>query len=102
MTKYNNSGYKSENRRKPRVNRNSGRRSGPIRNSGRSDVPTKKFDPSLFIKKVEEQKISPIYIPKNNFSDFLIEEQIKKNIISKGYTLPTPIQDEVIPLILQG
>lgn len=102
MTKYNNSGYKSENRSKPKINRNSGRRSGPRRNPRRSNAPTKKFDPSLFIKKVEEQTISPVYIPKNNFSDFLIEEQIKKNIASKGYILPTPIQDEVIPLILQG
>src|SRR3990167_2248191 len=62
----------------------------------------KKFDPSLFIKKVEEQTITPIYIPKNTFSDFAIEEQIKKNIAKKGYLAPTKIQDETIPLILEG
>lgn len=62
----------------------------------------KKFDPSLFIKKVEEQVVEPVYVPKNMFSDFLIEEQIKKNIEQKGYKTPTPIQDAVIPLLLEG
>ena len=62
----------------------------------------KTFNPSDFIKKVEEQASSPAYIPKHSFSDFLVEEQIKKNIIKRGYTLPTPIQDQVIPLLLEG
>jgi len=62
----------------------------------------KKFDPSLFMKKVEEQVQSAAYIPKNMFSDFAIVEQLKKNIISKGYTMPTPIQDQVIPVLLEG
>lgn len=64
--------------------------------------PIKKFDPSLFIKKVEEQIAAPSYTPKNAFADFLIIEQLKKNINSRGYTAPTPIQDQVIPLILEG
>lgn len=62
----------------------------------------KKFDPSLFIKKVEPSGSSAAFIPKNQFVDFLIEEQIKKNIIEKGYITPTPIQDQVIPIVLQG
>ena len=61
-----------------------------------------KFDPSLFIKKVEEQVAEAAYVPKNMFSDFLIEDQIKKNIEQKGYKIPTPIQDAVIPLLLEG
>lgn len=62
----------------------------------------KKFDPSLFIQKVEEQQVEPVYVPQNMFSDFPIEEQIKTNIEFKGYTAPTPIQDAVIPLLLEG
>ncbi len=62
----------------------------------------KKFDPSLFLKTVEEQTASSAYVPKNTFSDFLIEEQIKKNIADKGYTTPTPVQDEAIPFLLEG
>ena len=32
----------------------------------------------------------------------MIEEQIKNNIEHKGYKTPTPIQDAVIPLLLEG
>ena len=62
----------------------------------------KKFDPSMFMKKVEEQSKMETYIPKHTFSDFLIEDQLKANIINKGYEIPTPIQDKVIPLLLEG
>lgn len=62
----------------------------------------KKFDPSLFIKKVEEQVVSVPYIAKNKFSDFPIADQIKQNIRDKGYETPTPIQDEAIPYLLQS
>ncbi len=64
--------------------------------------PVKTFDPSLFMKKVEEQSPTAAYIPKNTFSDFLIEDQLKSNIASKGYSMPTPIQDQVIPILLEG
>ena len=72
------------------------------RRSPQSHRVIKKYDPLSFIKKVEEQSIAPVYIPKNTFSDFAIEEQIKQNIANKGYSIPTPIQDEVIPLLLEG
>lgn len=78
---------------------NNGRRFGKFNQPKRA---VKKFDPSLFIKKVEEQVISPVYIPKNKFSDFEINDQIKQNIVDKGYINPTPIQDEAIPFLLQG
>ncbi|GMX58488.1 MAG: hypothetical protein MCSN_1420 [Candidatus Microsyncoccus archaeolyticus] len=42
------------------------------------------------------------YIPNHKFVDFKIEESLKKNIVKKGYQDPTPIQDKVIPLILEG
>lgn len=76
--------------------------SGRSRSSGRSAQANRKFDPSMFIKKVEETQASAIYNPKHMFSDFAIAVQIKKNISEKGYTMPTPIQDQVIPLILEG
>lgn len=62
----------------------------------------KKFDPSLFIQKVEEQQVESVYVPKNMFADFPIEAQIKENIEHKGYKTPTPIQDAVIPILLEG
>lgn len=84
-------------------NRPTGKKGFPsIRSGGPKQRVFKKFDPSVFMKKVEEQVTSAAYVPKHLFSDFLIEEQIKKNIIEKGYKAPTPIQDQVIPLLLEG
>ena len=42
------------------------------------------------------------YEAQHMFSDFKIDEKLKQNIISKGYTAPTPIQDQVIPHLLEG
>jgi superfamily II DNA/RNA helicase len=73
-------------------------------NQGRSNQPkrvVKQFDPSVFIKKVEKQVASAPYSAKNKFSDFKIEDQIKQNIIDKGYEIPTPIQDQAIPYLLE-
>lgn len=39
---------------------------------------------------------------KHKFDDFPISKILKLNIQAKGYTLPTPIQDQVIPVILEG
>lgn len=62
----------------------------------------KKFDPSLFIKKVEEQVVAETYTPKHTFADFSIDALIKENISAKGYVKPTPIQDQTIPALLEG
>lgn len=65
----------------------------------------KTFDPTPYImrSKIEvSQTVEEEFIPKNKFSDFTISEQLKKNIISRGYVNPTPIQDQIIPLILEG
>lgn len=43
-----------------------------------------------------------MYVAKHAFTDFLIEEQLKQNIVDRGYKIPTPIQDQVIPLLLEG
>ena len=42
------------------------------------------------------------YVPKHKFEDFPIAFEIKGNIASKGYSLPTPIQDQAIPLVCSG
>lgn len=42
------------------------------------------------------------YVPKHKFSDFALTDSLKKNIIARGYEDPTPIQDQVIDLVLQG
>lgn len=42
------------------------------------------------------------YNPKHRFESFDICVELKRNIEAKGYKLPTPIQDEAIPVILAG
>ena len=42
------------------------------------------------------------YIPEHKFEDFAICPEIKRNIASKKYASPTPIQDRAIPTILAG
>ena len=110
MSKYNDQNHSSDKNRyakpsAPRTGTSSFRarqgqgRSNPRAGGGR---PVKSFNPSAFIKKVEEQVAAPVYVAKHAFADFLIEEQVKKNIIKRGYTTPTPIQDQTIPLLLEG
>lgn len=59
-------------------------------------------NPALFVNKSTFETGSQPVIIKNNFSNFLIAEQIKTNIANKGYNMPTPIQDQVIPKVLEG
>jgi len=59
-------------------------------------------NPDLFINKEIQEKVVNEYKVNNNFADLLIAEQIKINIRNKGYTEPTPIQDQVIPNVLEG
>ncbi|MDE2173606.1 MAG: DEAD/DEAH box helicase, partial [Patescibacteria group bacterium] len=44
----------------------------------------------------------PVFVPEHAFSDFDINAHLKKNIVAKGYELPTPIQDKAIPHALLG
>lgn len=60
------------------------------------------FDESVFIKKAQVNEGKTPYTPHNSFSDFPIATPLKENIRSKGYEVPTPIQDQAIMPILQG
>jgi ATP-dependent RNA helicase RhlE len=42
------------------------------------------------------------YEPTHRFSDFSISQTLKDNIATKGYSVPTPIQDQAIPIVLAG
>ncbi len=58
--------------------------------------------PSRFVNKAVITETAEIFVPQYRFADFLIDERLKANIISKGYVEPTPIQDRAIPHILKG
>ncbi len=60
-------------------------------------------DPSLFIKKATfSESAQENYSPHNSFEDFAISKPLLTNILSKGYTQPTPVQDQAIEPILNG
>jgi ATP-dependent RNA helicase RhlE len=64
---------------------------------GRGD----RIDFSRFIKKgvhVEEKA----YVSKHTFADFPFNPALHQNIARAGYTSPRPIQDQAIPVVLEG
>lgn len=61
----------------------------------------KTFDPSHVVKNAPVFKQEE-YAPKHAFSDFKISENLKRSINGRGYTIPTPIQDQAIPEILEN
>ncbi len=42
------------------------------------------------------------YIPVHAFADFPVHKKILENVQTKGFKLPTAIQDQTIPLVLEG
>ena len=59
-------------------------------------------DVSKFVNKAVITEQVEKFVPEHKFADFKIEERLKQNIITKGYVLPTPIQDRAIPHVLAG
>ena len=75
---------------------------GGIRKTGgrRSFKPT--FNLAKLINKATIVEEAEVYLAQHKFTDFKIDERLKKNIIDKGYEIPTPIQDKIINYILNG
>jgi len=71
-------------------------------NQNRNRYRIKSIDPTHFINQGVSIAAEEKVVIKHAFSDFLINEQIKTNIKNKGYESPTPIQDKIIPEILQN
>ncbi|HVV39277.1 MAG TPA: DEAD/DEAH box helicase [Candidatus Paceibacterota bacterium] len=60
------------------------------------------IDVSKFINKAVITEEVERFVPEHKFADFALDERLKKNIITKGYSDPTPIQDRSIPHVLRG
>lgn len=58
--------------------------------------------PSKFINKPTKQIVEEEYVPNHKFADFGFSKNITKNLEFIGYINPTPIQDQAIPLLLEG
>ncbi len=100
-----------------RINNSKGQRGNSGKNFGRGfnrgfrKFPQKIMPNSELIaaiaatKAVNEIKLTEPqaeYIPTNKFEDFKISPQVLENIRLKGYTTPTPIQDQIMAQIIEG
>ncbi len=63
----------------------------------------KTFDVSKFINKnpVTDTE-TEVFTPKHKFTEFGLDKKLAFTVTSSGLTNPSPIQDEIIPYILEG
>lgn len=59
------------------------------------------IDYNLYIKKANP-KTQKEYVNTHTFEDFDVHPAFKKILKDKGFTTPSPIQDQAIPLIIEG
>lgn len=74
------------------------RRRSPAKSGGRRG---EYINPERFIQKAKPAEASS-YRAKHRFEDFAINNTLLANLRAKGYEVPSPIQDQTIPLALQG
>ncbi len=60
------------------------------------------IDESRFINKAPEITEEAVYVPTHTFADFNIHDSLAKNLARKGFVHPSPIQDQAIPVALEG
>lgn len=59
------------------------------------------IDPARFVR-AAKPVTETAYIAKHAFADFEVNQLVKDNLANKGYVTPSPIQDQTIPLGVQG
>lgn len=74
--------------------------SSPARSSRRQ--PKKAYiHPSRFVKRATLHT-AEAYVPLHAFSDFAVDALLQRNLAAMGFSSPSPIQDQAIPLALAG
>lgn len=86
-------------RRRPRTSGVSHNRRNQSANSRKK--PVSNIDPSLFTKKAIPVTLST-YKPIRSIQDLPVDRYLINNLLTKGYTHPTEIQEHAIEPILQG
>ena len=76
---------------------NNGRRPQQKRRGGGEYI-----NPERFVQAAKPVVDEEIFVPKNQFADFDVEEIIKANLAKAGYVTPSPIQDQAIPFGVEG
>src|ERR1017187_8293633 len=82
---------------------NSAKRGGS-RNNNRSGGNKRRgeyINPARFIA-IAKTSQPEDYAPKQVFKDFALDPIIHRNLAAKGFITPSPIQDQTIPIALEG
>ena len=69
--------------------------------SGGNKFSKQYINPSRFIQAAKPVDAAE-YVSTHTFMDFNYDDLLKRNIVAKGYITPSPIQDQAIPLGLEG
>lgn len=72
------------------------------RRGGRGGRFMTSFDPSQFINTNPVQVQEEVYVPKHTFNTFGLSKPLEDAIAKLGLVNPSPIQDQIIPEILNG
>ena len=59
------------------------------------------IDPARFVQAATASEATE-YVPMHTFADFPLAELLQKNLAGKGYKIPSPIQDQAIPVAMSG
>ncbi|KKQ77305.1 MAG: ATP-dependent RNA helicase rhlB [Parcubacteria group bacterium GW2011_GWA1_38_7] len=104
---FSNRGFRDRNDNQGFRRGNGGRRFGGYgnRNSGGGNR-IKSFDPSQVVASsvsvTQTMEIETVNTISHSFNDFNLTPRLLNNVLSHGYTIPTPIQDQAIPEIMNG
>jgi len=93
-------GYARRNKQAFRGRRGNARPAGGQRRGGGRKLPT--FNPSQFINTNPVETVVEAYVPKHRFGDFGLDKKLVHTLSTVGLSTPSPIQDQIIPLILDG
>ena len=60
------------------------------------------IDPARFVNKAIMAEGVDNFTSEHKFQDFKVDQRLIKAVAVRGYKIPTPIQDQVIPLVVEG
>jgi superfamily II DNA/RNA helicase len=76
-------------------------RTGQRRQPNRGRNAGQYIDPARFVQ-VATAAEAEDFVPIHKFTDFALTDLLQKNLAAKGYETPSPIQDQAIPVALNG
>lgn len=77
-------------------------RYSPRRNYGRNSREGSSINPERYVAKATQEDAPNIYVDGALFANFKLHPTLQRNILGKKYSIPTKIQNEAIPNILEG